>query len=105
MAGMKKEERRKNTDPDKMRVEEWSEGKEKNVRALLSTLEKALWAGAEWAQVSFAALSDDKVLRKTYQKACLLTHPDRCQSAPHKDTANDIFVLINQAMEIEKNKG
>ncbi len=71
---MKKEERKKYVDPDKIKVasdgllmislafdhgrltfqvEEWVEGKEKNVRALLSTLQNVLWPEADWTPLAF----------------------------------------------------
>lgn len=38
---------------DHMQIEEWLEGKERNVRALLSSLHTVLWEGAKWTPVSF----------------------------------------------------
>jgi hypothetical protein len=66
---MKREERKRTTDPDKLKVqsylrcnaplltaqiEEWVEGKETNIRALLSTLQNVLWPTATWNPVTFA---------------------------------------------------
>lgn len=94
---MRKEERRKNTDPDKLKIEEWLEGKETNIRALLSTLPDVLWVGAAWTPVSFGELMDATRLRKVYQAACRLVHPDRNQETAQKDLANDIFVYLSAA--------
>ncbi len=71
-------------------IEEWVSGKENNIRGLLSTLQDVLWPGATWAPLSIGEvinminfnylnlqLLDNRKLKKSYQQACLLVHPDR----------------------------
>lgn len=53
---MSREARAKTEDPIKLAVEVWVEGKEQNLRALLSTLDQILWEGAGWKPVSMAAV-------------------------------------------------
>lgn len=55
---MSRAARAKTEDPVKLAVEEWVAGKERNVRALLSSLEHILWEGAAWKPVSMATVSD-----------------------------------------------
>ena len=43
---MKKVEVTKTMDPDDIKIMEWKEGKERNIRTLLSSLHKVLWEGA-----------------------------------------------------------
>jgi len=94
---MRREERKKTTDPEQLKIEEWLAGKENNIRGLLATLPDVLWEGATWNPRSIGELLDDRTLKKAYQAACRLVHPDRSQHAPYKNLANDIFVHISAA--------
>lgn len=95
---MRKEERRKYTDPVDMKIEEWLQGKERNVRGLLCTLHTVLWEGAKWTPVTFADLMEAYTLKKAYQKACLLIHPDRVGTDnPNHRLAQEIFIKLSAA--------
>jgi hypothetical protein len=56
LGSLSREARAKTEDPVKLAVEQWVEGKEKNVRALLSSLEQILWPDAKWKPVSMATV-------------------------------------------------
>jgi len=43
-------------DPIDVKVEEWSKGREGNVRGLLASLQEVLWEGNNWKPVSMAEL-------------------------------------------------
>ncbi|NXU60076.1 GAK kinase, partial [Turnix velox] len=57
---------------------EWIEGKERNIRALISTLHTVLWEGEnKWKPVSIADLVTPEQVKKYYRKAVLVVHPDK----------------------------
>lgn len=57
---------------------EWIEGKERNIRALLSTMHTVLWAGeTKWKPVGMADLVTPEQVKKVYRKAVLVVHPDK----------------------------
>jgi hypothetical protein len=56
LASLSRAARAGHEDPVKLAVEGWVEGKERNVRALLSTMDQILWEGARWKPVSMAAV-------------------------------------------------
>ena len=57
---------------------EWTEGKERNIRALLSTLHTALWDGeSRWTPVGMADLVTPAQVKKHYRRAVLAVHPDK----------------------------
>lgn len=100
LASMNRESRVKTEDPVKIAVEAWVEGKEKNVRALLSSLQNILWPGANWKPVSMATLMDNNQVKKAYQKACLLVHPDKVVKGDHEQLAHEIFIELTQAYDL-----
>ncbi|KAJ7417831.1 DnaJ heat shock protein family (Hsp40) member C6 [Willisornis vidua] len=78
IAEMRKEEMAKEMDPEKLKVLEWIEGKERNIRALLSTMHTVLWAGeTKWKPVSMADLVTPEQVKKVYRRAVLVVHPDK----------------------------
>lgn len=57
---------------------DWIEGKERNIRALLSTLHTVLWDGEHrWTPVSMADLVTPGQVKKQYRRAVLVVHPDK----------------------------
>lgn len=57
---------------------EWIEGKERNIRALLSTMHTVLWAGeTKWKPVGMADLVTPEQVKKVYRRAVLVVHPDK----------------------------
>lgn len=57
---------------------EWIEGKERNIRALISTLHTVLWEGeSKWKPVSMADLVTPEQVKKYYRRAVLVVHPDK----------------------------
>ncbi len=55
----------------------WKSGKEKNLRALLSSLEQILWTGIEWKGVTMTELLEPRKCKITYMKAIAKVHPDK----------------------------
>uniref|UniRef100_A0A3Q2YNF4 Auxilin n=1 Tax=Hippocampus comes TaxID=109280 RepID=A0A3Q2YNF4_HIPCM len=80
IAEMRKEEMAKEMDPEKIKFQilEWIEGKERNIRALLSTMHTVLWEGeTRWKPVGMADLVTPEQVKKVYRKAVLVVHPDK----------------------------
>lgn len=62
---------------------EWTEGKEKNIRALLCSLSSVLWEGAKWNDIGMHQLVHHNDVKKMYRKACLKVHPDKVRIICH----------------------
>lgn len=59
-------------------MQEWTAGKEKNIRALLCSLNSVLWEGEDkWPQVGMHQLVSADQVKKWYRKAVLSVHPDK----------------------------
>jgi cyclin G-associated kinase len=62
-------------------VREWTEGKEKNIRALLCSLHTVLWEGEDrWKECGMHQLVTPAGVKKMYRKAVLSVHPDKVMS-------------------------
>ena len=82
-------------------VREWSEGKEKNIRALLCSLHTVLWEGEErWQQVGMHQLVTANGVKKCFRKAVLVVHPDKVRMlADHRGGSSTAgFVLLAVAV-------
>jgi DnaJ family protein C protein 6 len=67
-----------NSLPPHLQILEWIEGKERNIRALLSTMHTVLWAGeTKWKPVGMADLVTPEQVKKVYRRAVLVVHPDK----------------------------
>ena len=67
-------------DPEVLKVRQWVDGKEGNLRALLSTLDQVLWddeSRAKWEPVPIHQLVKVSEVRKAYKKAAVVCHPDK----------------------------
>uniref|UniRef100_A0A8B9ZKK2 Auxilin n=1 Tax=Anas platyrhynchos TaxID=8839 RepID=A0A8B9ZKK2_ANAPL len=99
IAEMRKEEMAKEMDPEKLKVLEWIEGKERNIRALLSTMHTVLWAGeTKWKPVSMADLVTPEQVKKVYRRAV----PPGSQ---YEQYAKMIFMELNDAWSEFENQG
>ncbi|ANZ78054.1 BA75_04568T0 [Komagataella pastoris] len=84
------------------KVNAWKNGKEDNLRALLSSLHTILWSESNWKEVSMSDLVLTKKVKITYMKACARTHPDKIPSnvtTEQKLIAQNVFVVLNQAWD------
>ncbi|VDO03637.1 unnamed protein product [Rodentolepis nana] len=90
-------------DPETLKVIEWLDGKEKNVRALLCTLGAVLWEGVRWEQISMADVMTVKQVKQQYRKAARAVHPDKWMNTEYMNMAKLILMELNDAMaEFEK---
>ncbi|KAM4640560.1 auxilin isoform 2-T2 [Discoglossus pictus] len=106
IAEMRKEEMSKEMDPEKLKILDWIEGKERNIRALLSTMHTVLWSGeTKWKTVGMADLVTPEQVKKVYRKAVLVVHPDKATGQPYEQYAKMIFMELNDAWSEFENQG
>lgn len=106
IAEMRRQEITKDIDPLKLQILDWIEGKERNIRALLSTLNTVLWEGENrWKSVSMADLVTPEQVKKYYRKAVLIVHPDKATGKPYEQYAKMIFMELNDAWSEFENQG
>ncbi|XP_072290222.1 cyclin-G-associated kinase isoform X2 [Eucyclogobius newberryi] len=106
IAEMRRQEMTKEIDPLKLQILDWIEGKERNIRALLSTLHTVLWEGeTRWKQVGMADLVTPDQVKKYYRKAVLIVHPDKAADQPYEQYAKMIFMELNDAWSEFENQG
>ncbi|XP_073898889.1 cyclin-G-associated kinase isoform X3 [Castor canadensis] len=106
MAEMRKQDLARDTDPLKLKLLDWIEGKERNIRALLSTLHTVLWDGeSRWTPVSMADLVTPEQVKKQYRRAVLVVHPDKATGQPYEQYAKMIFMELNDAWSEFENQG
>jgi len=87
-------------DPIQIKIRDWTQGKKRNIRALIGSLNDVLWTDAltAWAQPSMADLFVDAQIKKHYRKACLVVHPDKQpQGTERQALAKAIFTELNDA--------
>uniref|UniRef100_A0A0R3RS94 Protein kinase domain-containing protein n=1 Tax=Elaeophora elaphi TaxID=1147741 RepID=A0A0R3RS94_9BILA len=103
---MKRQEEIKGLDPVTVKVKEWTNGKERNIRALLGSMNNILWPNAEnWVQPSIGDLLTAQQIKKYYRKACLVIHPDKQVGTENEVLARAIFTELNDAWTAYENAG
>ncbi|TVU02558.1 hypothetical protein EJB05_51968, partial [Eragrostis curvula] len=82
-------------------VKRWSNGKEGNLRALLSTLQYILGADSGWQSVPLTDLITAAGVKKAYRRATLCVHPDKVQqrgaTIRQKYICEKVFDLLKEA--------
>ncbi|EFP00773.1 hypothetical protein CRE_21171 [Caenorhabditis remanei] len=96
---MLKQEQSKNLTPEEIQIRDWTQGKERNIRALLGSLHNVLWEGSDrWNQPSMGDLLTPVQIKKQYRKAILVAHPDKLTAdSPHLLLAQMVFAELNEA--------
>nr|XP_058923368.1 cyclin-G-associated kinase isoform X5 [Kogia breviceps] len=98
IAEMRRQDQARDSDPLKLKLLDWTEGKERNIRALLSTLHTALWDDeSRWTPVGMADLVTPTQVKKHYRRAVLVVHPDKARGQPYEQYARMIFMELNDA--------
>lgn len=83
---------------------DWIEGKERNIRALLSTMHTVLWEGeTRWKPVGMADLVTPEQVKKVYRKAVLVVHPDKVKKIMSGGVRRN-KVIIFTCIQTEKTK-
>uniref|UniRef100_A0AC35UC37 Protein kinase domain-containing protein n=1 Tax=Rhabditophanes sp. KR3021 TaxID=114890 RepID=A0AC35UC37_9BILA len=104
LGDMRKAEDEKTMDPIEYKIKVWINGKERNIRALLGSLNDVLWEGCAWNQPPMAELLQHAQIRKHYRKACLVVHPDKQMGTANELLAKAIFTELNDAWSSFENK-
>ncbi|XP_077233264.1 J-domain protein required for chloroplast accumulation response 1 isoform X2 [Tasmannia lanceolata] len=83
------------------KIRQWSNGKEGNIRSLLSTLQYVLWPESGWKPVPLVDIIEGSSVKRAYQKALLCLHPDKLQqkgvSEHKKYVAEKVFNILQEA--------
>ncbi|KAK8580919.1 hypothetical protein V6N13_143977 [Hibiscus sabdariffa] len=90
------------SDPEEIKaiddkIQRWSNGKQGNIRSLLSTLQYVLWPGSGWKPVPLVDIIEGPAVKRSYQKALLCLHPDKLQQ---KGAASDQKYIAQQVFDI-----
>ncbi|KAJ0985880.1 hypothetical protein J5N97_004236 [Dioscorea zingiberensis] len=82
-------------------VKRWSNGKESNLRALLSTLQYILGPESGWQPIPLTEVITAAAVKKAYRRATLCVHPDKLQqrgaSIQQKYICEKVFDLLKEA--------
>ncbi|XP_030851434.1 cyclin-G-associated kinase [Strongylocentrotus purpuratus] len=95
---MKRKEIEATTDPNVLKVRDWTQGKENNIRALICSMHQVLWDGEDrWKPVGMHQLVEHNQVKKWYRKAVLSAHPDKQVGTPNEELAKLIFMELSDA--------
>ncbi|CAH2076442.1 unnamed protein product [Thlaspi arvense] len=82
-------------------VKRWSSGKERNIRALLSTLQYILGPESGWQPLPLTEVITSAAVKRAYRKATLCVHPDKLQqrgaNIHQKYICEKVFDLLKEA--------
>ena len=85
-----------------------SDKKWRDVRTLLGTLDQVLWADEKsWKKVDVGDLMmDPKKVKRAWQKAILISHPDKHNDADgeRRYRAERVFEAVNESFKTFKDK-
>ncbi|TYI82273.1 hypothetical protein E1A91_D05G210700v1 [Gossypium mustelinum] len=79
------------------KIQQWSDGKQGNIRSLLSTLQYVLWPDSGWKSVPLVDIIEGPSVKRSYQKALLCLHPDKLQQ---KSAASDKKYIAQRVFDI-----
>ncbi|KAK0406926.1 hypothetical protein QR680_018892 [Steinernema hermaphroditum] len=106
LADMRKEEESKQMDPVSIAIRDWKAGKEKNIRALLCSLNDILWEGADkWNQPNMSDILSAGQVKKHFHKALLVVHPDKQVGNENYELAKEIAGALKTAWDEFVNAG
>lgn len=88
----------KASDPEELMVQDWTLGKDRNLRALLCSLPAILWEGVRWKPVGITDLVHPDQVKRQYRNAARAVHPDKWMNTEYEKLARMIFVELNDAM-------
>ncbi|CAL1411009.1 unnamed protein product [Linum trigynum] len=83
------------------KIRKWCQGKDGNIRSLLSTLQYVLWPGSGWKPVPLMDIIEGNAVKRSYQRALLCLHPDKLQqkgaTPEQKYIAEKVFDILQEA--------
>ncbi|KAL7089807.1 hypothetical protein ACP275_12G000400 [Erythranthe tilingii] len=101
LAQRETEERNRVAESLDAELKRWSSGKERNLRALLSTLQYILGPDSGWQPVPLTEVITTTAVKKAYRKATLFVHPDKLQqrgaTIQQKYICEKVFDLLKEA--------
>ncbi|KAJ3112877.1 hypothetical protein HDU96_004060 [Phlyctochytrium bullatum] len=80
----------------------WKNGKDSNIRALLSSLDMVLWPDLNWKAINLSELITPQQVKVKYMKAIAKVHPDKLKpdtTVEQKMLANNVFAVLNKAWD------
>lgn len=94
-------ERSSHKDAVDARLLAWRQGKETNIRALLTTLDGVLWPELGWKKVGMAEVVGKGQVKVTYMRAIARVHPDKLNAnnttVEQRMIASGVFGTLNEA--------
>ncbi|KAL1915349.1 uncharacterized protein VTP21DRAFT_6807 [Calcarisporiella thermophila] len=84
------------------RIVQWRASKEKNLRALIASLETVLWEELQWRPVPMSELVTPAQVKSRYIRAISKVHPDKMGpglTVEQKLIANGVFSALNEAWD------
>ncbi|KAH9458092.1 hypothetical protein MJO29_005211 [Puccinia striiformis f. sp. tritici] len=82
------------------KIENWKNGKQNNLRALLSSIDTVLWDKLDWKKVNMSELLTDSQVKIKYVKAISKVHPDKIPkdaTVVEQMIAKSVFAVLNEA--------
>ncbi|KAI6123408.1 hypothetical protein EDD16DRAFT_648696 [Pisolithus croceorrhizus] len=94
-------ERSSHKDAVDARLLAWRQGKETNIRALLTTLDGVLWPELGWKKVGMAEVVGKGQVKVAYMRAIARVHPDKLNTnnttVEQRMIASGVFGTLNEA--------
>ncbi|KAG1716078.1 hypothetical protein ID866_1104 [Astraeus odoratus] len=101
LAASEDAERHAHKDAVDARLIAWRQGKETNIRALLTTLDGVLWPELGWKKVGMAEVVGKGQVKVVYMRAIARVHPDKLNASnttvEQRMIANGVFGTLNEA--------
>ncbi|XP_068655153.1 J domain-containing protein required for chloroplast accumulation response 1 [Aristolochia californica] len=83
------------------KIQQWSTGREGNIRSLLSTLQYVLGSDSGWKPIPLVDIIEGACVKRAYQKALLCLHPDKLQQKgagmQQKYIAEKVFDILQES--------
>ncbi|KAI9838158.1 MAG: hypothetical protein M1837_002620 [Sclerophora amabilis] len=84
------------------RIAAWRDGKQDNVRALISSLDTVLWEGSGWKKVGMHELVLPNKVKIAYMKGVAKVHPDKLPltaTTEQRMISASVFSILNEAWD------
>lgn len=85
-----------------LRITNWKNGKQDNLRALLGSLDTVLWAESGWKKISLAELVLPNKVKIQYMKGIAKVHPDKIPTTATTEQrmiSSAVFGTLNEAWD------
>ncbi|KAJ5741352.1 hypothetical protein N7533_010761 [Penicillium manginii] len=85
-----------------LKIANWKNGKQDNLRALLGSLDTVLWAESGWKKISLAELVLPNKVKIQYMKGIAKVHPDKISTTATTEQrmiSSAVFGILNEAWD------